>query len=347
MAIMLILLDGCAPTSEKDPIELRELLESIQAEADAALAGELVHDLGPVLSGDQVVHEFRLRNPTKRPLRVLAVEARTPCCSRVEKLPESVASGGEAGIEVVFRPGSQVGRRSVEFVITTDNAARQKLTYVLVAQVVPEVEVKVLDGTDCDVILGQSGRQMLRVTCIRTSERGRGLPESVFAAEPLSARLVGETAEEEFRPGWIRASRNIALQIPPSNALGRTQAMLELSWPNGLKHAEPVVWRVREAVEAVPPSLVVADDSSIVTQTIRLSALDRPFRVTGILGESLAEPYKAKAPTLARAHTLSISIRTGTHSPDEAPIIIQTDHPLQPTIKIRILRRGFSGGRKS
>jgi len=65
-----------------------------------------VFDFGSVLSRGQTLnHEFVLRNPTDRTIKLLKAEALTPCCSAVGPLPPSIPPGGEVKVPTVLSLG--------------------------------------------------------------------------------------------------------------------------------------------------------------------------------------------------------------------------------------------------
>jgi hypothetical protein len=122
------------------------------------------HDLGIVLSrGQTIKHEFRLVNSTDRPVRVLDAQALMPCCSEVTAVPSSIPAHGEASLAVRFKPGFQSGRKSVGFLVRTDRAEEPASVYTLRADLVSEVQVATIAGKGLSLLMGESGKQGLRV----------------------------------------------------------------------------------------------------------------------------------------------------------------------------------------
>src|SRR5690242_8791250 len=92
---LVALLAGCA-----DPGDHRSIWAPTAAHPrrDATRdATYLVHDFGVTLSRGQSLHyQFELKNPTRRPIRILNCEALSPCCSSIDPPSRPVISPGEA-----------------------------------------------------------------------------------------------------------------------------------------------------------------------------------------------------------------------------------------------------------
>lgn len=82
----------------------------------------IARDLGTVLAdGPTITQEFEITNPGSVVLRLLGVEPLTPCCTRVDKSPESVEPGATGIVRVSLEPGFEAGRKALSFVVHTDS----------------------------------------------------------------------------------------------------------------------------------------------------------------------------------------------------------------------------------
>jgi hypothetical protein len=151
---------------------------------------EAEHDFGSVLArGQELRHEFLLRNPTASPIRLLGAEAHTPCCSAIGPLPELLPAGTSVAVPVVFRPGTQTIRKRVTFAVRTDHPDRPVWPLAVAASLTAEVELRPTADSETSLPIGRTGRQRFRVVCRRIGDEGRGGPRAVEADPPLAATL--------------------------------------------------------------------------------------------------------------------------------------------------------------
>jgi hypothetical protein len=295
--------------------------------------------------GQTLRHEFELRNPSGKPLRILGAEALTPCCSSIDKLPDTVPANGSIKVLVTFKPGYRGGHRQVRFLVTTDDHAHPTRAFSLSASIAPEVEVNALDGSASVLLLGQAGTQTLRVTCRRAKEEGRGAPESVEASPGLSAHFIGSAVEETDSEGWITATRDVVVELPQGSDAGPKQGTLILKWPEGLTHEQPVSWRVRPSIEAAPAALVLNGSDRTKPQSVLLRAADVPFRILDIDGARLDKPDGSLGEAV-KSHVLHLSLSDeGWPDATTREVVITTDHPHQPKVIITVLLlTGAKGG---
>jgi hypothetical protein len=336
----LMLLAGCAPMASPVDPEVEALVRSLHQSSENSDTSEYVHDFGPVLSRGQTLrHEYTLRNPGDTPLRILGAEALTPCCSAVEKdkLPEAVPPGGEAKVPVVFRPGHQSGRKQVQFAVKIGDERNPVRLFTLRASLLSEIEIELLPGSATSLLLGQSGKQSLRVTCRRIGDDGRAAPESVKASPGLSASFMGDVQEQAHPDGLIEATRELEVTLPAAQETGFNAAEVILTWADGCTRPQRVNWRVRPCIEAIPSALLLKPTAKRESHAIRLWSVDKPFRVLAVSGGMLAE--RCTVPGEARGtHELLISVGRSVSVAGEAKdLVIHTDHPRQSIVILSVL----------
>jgi hypothetical protein len=342
MALMLLLLAGCAPMASPVDREVEALVRSLHESSENSDTSEYIHDFGPILARGQTLrHEFSLRNPGDTPLRILGAEALTPCCSAVDKdkLPEAVPPGGEAKVPVVFRPGHQSGRKQVQFAVKTDDESNPVRLFSLRASLLSQLEVELLPRSDTTLLLGQSGKQRLRVTCRRIGDGGLAAPESVKASPGLSASFTGDVQEQAHPDGLIETTRELEVSLPLANETGWKAADVILRWPSRMERGQRVSWQVKPCIEAFPAGIVLKESNEAHEQTIRLISNDRPFRVLEVDGAKILEE---KSPgSTALVHELLIEI-DGAKYPDNRAknLLFHTDHSQQPSVQLPLLRLG-------
>jgi hypothetical protein len=294
------------------------------------------HDFGPVLAGNKVLrHDFILSNPTGRPVRLLKAEARTPCCSRIGPLPDSIAPQGTVKVPIEFRTAFQTGPRRAEFTITTDASSRPVRALAVSARFFAEVEIQ--QEGDSFLPAGQRGEQTFRVICRRGATEGRAAPAGIEIRPPLEglAGPVVETAEAGF-DGVIRSSRDVKVSLPAVESPGARRQDILLRWDGGETRTYVVAWTVTAPIRANPPALIVKSSEGTAKRTVKLSAEDRAFRVRQVAGPLLASapeiPSEAKQ---GQELTLTIDPKRLSEG-GVSDVRITTDHPHQREVTVSI-----------
>lgn len=314
------------------PVRSTQTLRPDQAESSR------FHNFGSVLARGQTLHhEFTLTNPTDHPLHILGAEALTPCCSALGPVPEVVAAHGQAKLPVVFRPGYQSGRKWVQFLVRTDDPAEPIRNFALAASLISEIEPRVLAGSATTLPLGQSGRQTIRVICHRVGDEGRGAPVTVTATAPVTARFQGPPTVRIFPDGLVETTRDIEVALPPGKTTGSRQSEILIRWSDGLTLPDGIFWQVRPCIEAVPSGLVLKASEGRVDRMILLACQDRPFRVLAIRGPALADVPTPPAES-RRSHGIRVSLKAdGDSEAGASDLVMTTDHPDQPIVRVSVL----------
>jgi hypothetical protein len=297
------------------------------------------HDFGPVLArGQELHHEFLLRNPTDRPIRLLDARANTPCCSAVGQRPEVIPPGGTAALPVVFRPGTQTTRKRVTFAVQTDNPARPWWSLAVSASMTAEIEVRPVAGQDASLPIGAPGHQRFQVICRRVGDEGRDVPEAVEVAPPLVAAL-GPTRLDRLSPLLTEATRDLVVTLPASREPGPRRVEVRLKWADGLSRDMVVTWKVTPLIDASPSELILREGAGPASRIVLLRAADRPFRILEVTGPSLAGPPGPLPTGPERLHALRLDLdpaRAGAGAM-ATDVRIVTDHPDQPALILGVL----------
>ncbi len=299
-------------------------------------SGAREHDLGIVLTrGQTIEHVFRLLNPTDRPVKVLDAHALTPCCSEIAKVSRSIPAHGEGRLTVKFLPGYQSGGKSVGFAVKTDRADEPVIVYSLRAQLIAEVQVATVEGGDLSLLMGDPGKQTLRVVARRLGGAGRGAPATVVTGD-AKARFVGETVEKVRADGVVETTRGVALDLPADRKSGSRTTTVTFGWADGRSWDHIAHWSVAAHLRAIPEALIVgADDDPVKSILIRSDT--GPFRVIGI--EGAREVHEESPPEgAAKSRLVRLSFddaRRRAVGPFD--VTIRTDHPQQPEVVVSVL----------
>lgn len=208
----MVLLCGCNRSIPDRDIEA--ILGGATAEPGPAKVDAAEFDFGPVLAHHQTLsHQFVLKNPSKRPIRLVGAMAFTPCCSSVEKPPETIPAGGDAKISTRFNPGLQSGRKRVVFEVRTDQPQRARIRLGLIATLFPEWELQPVGDSSPRSPVGQAGRIRYRIVCRRAGREGRDLPDSVECDAPLFATFVSDPVVGTQTRGIVAKTRDVEIGI--------------------------------------------------------------------------------------------------------------------------------------
>ncbi|MEI7684519.1 MAG: DUF1573 domain-containing protein [Planctomycetota bacterium] len=104
---------------------------SIKADFEGVLEGRL-HDFGVVPRGQQLVHYFKIANPTNKTLRITNV--RVSCgCTSARELDKVIPPGRETAIYAVMDSNRFVGSKAVTIYVTFDQPRYEELRTVVQA----------------------------------------------------------------------------------------------------------------------------------------------------------------------------------------------------------------------
>jgi hypothetical protein len=249
----------------------------------------------------------------------------------VGALPDLVAAGGTAELHVQLRAGREKGVRKAGFLVSTDDEARRVLPYELVATLVPMLEV--LGGDSTSLAIGETGRLSLEVVCRRQGKLGLVALSEVRVDDSIGARLVG-SPEVGMEPSEvIRSTSRVELDLPASSEPGAHAAELLLIWPD-TEERWTIRWSVRPALRASPSAIVVRQGAAPLQRQARVESDGVPFRVLRIDG--VLQPVNLDRPGHAAArHDLTMELDA--RKPGLSDLIIRTDHPAQPVVKITVM----------
>jgi hypothetical protein len=156
------------------------------------------HDLGVIFAeGQGLRHDFAIKNPTDRVIRLISGKASTPCCSSIGPLPDSIPPQGEARIPVVFKAGNESGLKRLKFSVVTDDPQRQDYVFMLRGWLISAWEIERLEGSTTILHPGRSGKQILQLIARQKGGKGRNLPQFITVTSALRADYDGEPSTKK------------------------------------------------------------------------------------------------------------------------------------------------------
>ena len=295
-------------------------------------------DFGPVLSrSEPLKHEFVIENPTGDTIQVVRSMALTPCCSSIERHPEKIPPFGKVAIPVVLNPGSQSGPKSVSFSVETDKPSHPDYRLELLADLHPEWEVAPSDLNRRSFPIGLGGR--LEFSMIRR-ERGEQVqpPDTIDISSPSSLSVDLVRAEQGQIGDFAEDRRWIAVKIPPSIREGRDHAVLRFRWLGGEERNHEITWEVTPAIQVTSSILLLHKAEGVKEYSILLASEHGAFRITKVDWPSRGEMPRFDE-TAGLVRKLSLMLDPSKIDPSVQPteILIRTDHPDQPTVKVKVL----------
>lgn len=290
-----------------------------------------------ISDGQALHHEFIVKNPSDRPIRLLGAIALTPCCSAVGPLPESIPPRGVAKIPTVLKPGFQSGPKRLLFVIETDSKTQPTIGLSLQVLLVSAWEAVPVEGSSAVFRLGRAGKLTFCVIARRRGSAGRDLPERISAAPPVDAGFAGRAEITTGSEGSIEAARDVVVSIPAANQPGIKRGELLFHWPDGRTDRMPLSWEVRPRLRVLPAGLVLRRSAQPVEREIVIASDGLPFRVTGVASSLLARPVDLAASPGIR-HTIPIKPDLTKVPPNRtASVTITTNHPDQASAELSVL----------
>ena len=112
----------------------------------------------------------------------------------------------------------------------------------------PRMEVVIREGSDETLSVGRAGSQALIFKTHRRGEDGLNSPTSIAADSNVRAEFVGEATEKALEGGIVERSREIRVDLPPSDKSGNRRSELIVVWGDGFRHRVPVAWTVSPLV---------------------------------------------------------------------------------------------------
>jgi len=299
------------------------------------------HDFGAVLAGSDVSrsHTFRIANTSNRPVRVLGVVNRKPCCGFVEPVaPVTLDPGRAVEIAVRLHIGLAAGRvvHLAELQFEGDGggvfaAEIRTMGTGLARALVEHPEPR-------SIALEPGETTQVELVARSFGDRDRPpfpLDDGAIRSEAPSRWSDVATSRLDPDSGLDEIRRPLLVTLTASGEPGRRLDTIELIEEGSAVARKAIAWEVAPAIRATPSGLVLSAGSSGPWKIVLQSRGGRPFRV--VSGRSTVEglaldPEDGQA---RASHILGVRL-------DDRPraaacsgvIVVETDHPQQPLVKV-------------
>jgi hypothetical protein len=251
-----VCLAGCSGSPQPATSSLGALAPP--ATFDSTTRSTLAFDFGPVLArGQELRHVFTLTNLTKEPVRLLSSFSYAPCCSAVEKLPQTIQAAGAADVTVLLKAGHQTGPKSAVFEIKTDSVEQPVWRLVLRAHPFSEWEISPVGDRVESIPLGRPSTENWRVVCRHKGTEGLPAPDTVESSESIKASFIGPARERTGLGGMVEMIRDVEVALPAIQKTGNHRADVVFRWSGGMKRAHSIRWKIAPLVRLTPSSVVI------------------------------------------------------------------------------------------
>jgi hypothetical protein len=330
-----LLIPACSAGRGDDSSEDVEL--KVREALTERVRDDVAYDIGTRITNDRPIrHEFRLRNPTDTPIRLVNAMALKTCCSSIGPIPQVIPARGEAAVPVEWRAGHHSGRTRVQFVVVTDRADCRTIDLSLTANLLPAWEVSPSEATPGTLKGGAASSQYFQVITRRLGQEGLSPPSAVDSTEPFLVRFVGDATEEPGHGGIVESRRIVEGALALGQGVGTYVGELRLKWDDGTSKTSPIRREVPPHIRAMPSTIVVSPNDGSRKYKVIVNSDGRPFRILKVIGQALANP-QAPGPDPAATHVLNVELDPSRLDQVEtSEIDVTTDHPDQASLKIKV-----------
>lgn len=314
--------------------------------------GPTSYDAGGIVvdKTSRISHTFGLKNTSNRQLNILDVQNMCGCLESTVA-PRSLAPYQEATVQLSAHITPSYSSRTAACTIKTDDPHNGAITYSLSFQTFPRVQFRPLA-----LNLGQLGR-------ISTSSAGRDSsadawlevlhstgeaidsPARFEMPDGVRVEVRGQSSTDEPARNVVRTNYPIHIRIREDRLARREQLAIKVVTQRGESASLPVLWTLRNPIEAVPNRLHLGTLTALTSNSVKIlvrSTEDRAFRILSITGDeagtvSLLGRKEIGADSPARkAHSISLEvhIRNAAARAAAGTITVATDDRYCPRLPI-------------
>lgn len=229
--------------------------------------GTTRRDFGPILSGGDAKrpHRYHLESRTDRPVDILGVVNRKPCCGQVEAVePVTLAPGQAVDVNVTLHIGLAAGLVShvAEIQARGDDNRVIAVELVTTAVGLARAAIDVADPARLALEPGESARIELVVRSFGNRENPPfPLNDRAIRCDTPVEWVGAEEARTDPDSGLDERLRRLVMTLNASGEPGRRSAFLELRDGGATAARKMLAWEVSPAIKAVPPGLVLSEDT--------------------------------------------------------------------------------------
>lgn len=303
----------------------------------AAQQVHFLHDLGVVLAdGQPFAHTFPVVNQCADRITIEHVEAMAPCCSVVLATPAAIRPGATGAFTFAYTSDGRSGAKRVEFLAYTTHPAIPRLKFVLAVDARSAWEVVPVGPPPDRVALGEPYRREYQVTARGRANADPLLPDTLDISPALAARWLDRAQPiQPARSGLTEATRRLMVDSTGSDEPGYHSAEVRFRWTDGRTRSLPIRWEVEPNITVSPAGLALSRQDPPKEVTVAVMTRRDPFRIRSVTGRPLLKVPAIPAEPTTRQF-LHLTIGPDQLEPGLAEILIATDDPHQPTIRLGV-----------
>ncbi len=346
---------GCAPTDTSDTPAAPTVPGPAAANASAVPApteqpwfepASLRHDFGVDVgaTNSQLEHTYKLVNTSQQPVRIAGVQNEKPCCGDVRaQTPARLLPGESLDVVVTLHARHNGGKLQHAAVVQPEGRDLAPAVIETTATHVPRAAIDESSAGKRALLAQESAKVGLIVRCFGTKEH----PPHALREETLEADgpIIWEgepSTEEHAENGLVSTRRACVITLRAQGAPGpRTSEIVLRSGADELARHR-IAWEVAPAIKASPSGLIIASDDTASKKFLLRSVDEREFQIVSTRAEGIEFDAGRRGNDARAVHTLEAQLRSNDGIPTgaAADIVVTTDHPLQPEVRITVFVTG-------
>lgn len=296
----------------------------------------LLHDFGTVAQGRKVAHDFEIRNPSERELRL--ERADTTASGMKIRMPPAIPAGGSARIGVEWDTAAVAGRTRSEIVVVAKDE-QQPLRLVLAGTVQPPIEFKPMRAAFFSVWKGEERVQTIDI--VNNDAR----PLAITRIEPKGTHFRAQLDTKQAGRAYV-----LRVTAPAGTAPGRYMESLtlftddprypEIAVPVNV-FVKPEVYANPERIEfgRVPLAMLTPGRREMLTQTFLVKKRFGSLHIEAIDVDSPALTVTRDPPAGASdVFRIDVALKSGELAKRSlrGTLRIRTDDPQFPLLTIPV-----------
>jgi len=325
------------------------LSSGCQREKEAAIEE---HDLSPMfllpphnLERFEAAHYFYYKNDTEEDV-ILSTQGSSCSCARVKIAPEKIAPGETATISISYDLAYAQSSRSETVIINTNHEPPKQLAYRLKATTFPRLEIMRTDRNEIVCDPGKSKTLTVLCRAFRPKSEDNSDAMNLFSLSDLLIVHPPSAADSETLIGDVivtQGERTLEVRSPsPSDSEYDFNGYFATIILENSEHwvELPIRWKPSLYIDADKTSVFFnCTIDPIENERVTLTSKDE-FSIIAVQteNEQCEVHYDPQRRSNQHQAAVSVNVELTPESPSASKdtIILFTDHPLQPQIRINV-----------
>ena len=292
---------------------------------------------GTIISkpGRQVVHRYRLANPTSREVQILDLVNRKSCCGVIVVGSKKIRPGESTEVEVTLVVGEKFGGIVHEAEILTDLPADSSILLLTSAVGQPALRVEEVAHTREPIIQG-SGRPVrseYRVIACGTSNEAPFNLDQASLRSGLEVEWLGPKETGAFEDDLRTESRRLVATIDPAGPIGDRREEVLIRDGASMLHRFDLTWSIVEPIAITPKVMIIRAGEK--TRRVTLRSRDRSeYSITRIEYSTSGMKARALGHEAAATQVIEVDGDLAAIKDRRGLILVFTDLPTQGKVEV-------------